>query len=74
MLELQSKGQCWRTRIVHVADGARLSRKAKRTALYRREGEADADGRIPAVVHRRNREPWLITMRLDDWIVKEGRT
>ena len=39
-----------------------------------RQAERDADGRIPAVVHRRNREPWLITMRLDDWIVKEGRT
>ena len=39
-----------------------------------RQAEADADGRIPAVVHRRNREPWLITMRLDDWIVREGRT
>lgn len=22
----------------------------------------------PAVFHRRNREPWLVTMRLDDWI------
>ena len=38
------------------------------------QAERDADGRIPAVVHRRNRAPWLITMRLDDWIVKEGRT
>lgn len=38
------------------------------------QAERDADGRIPAVVRRRNREPWLITMRLDDWIVKEGRT
>lgn len=24
------------------------------------------DGR-PAVFHRRNRQPWLVTMRLDDW-------
>lgn len=22
----------------------------------------------PALFHRRNREPWLVTMRLDDWI------
>ena len=29
---------------------------------------ADADGRIPAVAHRRSREPWLLTMRLDDWL------
>ena len=33
-----------------------------------RQAEADADGRIPAVVHRRNRAPWLITMHLEDWI------
>ncbi len=26
------------------------------------------DGELPAVFHRRNREPWLVTMRLDDWI------
>lgn len=32
------------------------------------QAERDADGRIPAVVHRRNREPWLITMHLEDWI------
>ena len=37
------------------------------------QAERDADGRIPAVVHRRNREPWLITMHLEDWI-REGRT
>ena len=32
------------------------------------QAERDADGRIPAVVHRRNREPWLITMHFEDWI------
>lgn len=26
------------------------------------------DGEIPAVFHRRNREEWLVTMRLDDWV------
>ena len=30
------------------------------------QAERDADGRIPAVVHRRNRAPWLITMHLED--------
>ena len=24
---------------------------------------------MPAVFHRRNREPWLITMRLSDWLI-----
>ena len=23
---------------------------------------------LPALFHRRNRQPWLVTMRLDDWI------
>lgn len=33
-----------------------------------RQAEADADGRVPAVIHRRNREPWLITLHLEDWL------
>jgi len=29
---------------------------------------------MPTVFHRRNREPWLVTMRLEDWIqVYTGR-
>jgi hypothetical protein len=23
---------------------------------------------LPALFHRRNRQPWLVTMRLDDWM------
>ena len=26
----------------------------------------------PAVFHRRNRQPWLVTMRFDDWIKLYG--
>lgn len=26
------------------------------------------EGEIPAVFHRKNREEWLVTMRLEDWI------
>lgn len=33
-----------------------------------RQAVRDASGRTPVVVHRRNREPWLVTLRLDDWI------
>lgn len=29
---------------------------------------ADASGRVPVVAHRRSREPWLVTMRFDDWL------
>ena len=25
-------------------------------------------GRIPVVMHRKNNEPWLVTMRFDEWI------
>lgn len=32
-----------------------------------RDSEKFKDG-LPALFHRRNREPWLVTMRLDDWI------
>ena len=33
-----------------------------------RDAERFRDG-APAVFHRRNRECWLVTMRLEDWIV-----
>lgn len=26
------------------------------------------EGELPAVFHRKNRSPWLVTMRLEDWI------
>lgn len=32
-----------------------------------RDSEKFQDGR-PAVFHRRNRQPWLVTMRLVDWM------
>ena len=28
----------------------------------------DCAGKQPAVIHRKNREPWLITIRFDDWL------
>ena len=34
-----------------------------------RQAEQDAgSGFIPVVIHRRSREPWYITMRLDDFL------
>jgi Holliday junction resolvase len=36
-----------------------------------RQAERDADRFLdgaPAVFHRRNREPWLVTMRFSDWL------
>lgn len=39
-----------------------------------RDSERMKDG-IPALFHRKNRKPWLVTMRLSDWIqlYKESR-
>lgn len=31
------------------------------------DAEKFKDG-LPTVFHRRNREPWLVTMRLEDWL------
>ena len=32
-----------------------------------RDAEKFGDG-MPALFHRRNRTPWLVTMRLEDWL------
>ena len=32
-----------------------------------RDAEKFHDG-LPALFHRRNRSPWLVTMRLEDWL------
>ena len=32
------------------------------------QAQRDAAGRIPCVIHRKNREQWLITMRLQDYL------
>ena len=37
-----------------------------------RDSERMKDG-IPAVFHRRNRKPWLVTMRMDDWLKLYGK-
>lgn len=37
-----------------------------------RDAEKFRDG-VPALFHRRNREPWLVTMRLDDWLEMYGK-
>ena len=40
------------------------------------QAERDAsDGEAPAVFHRKNREPWRVTMNLEDWLTmyKEWR-
>ena len=36
------------------------------------DSEFFKDG-APALFHRRNRSPWLVTMRLNDWLVLYGK-
>lgn len=38
-----------------------------------RDSERFHDG-APTLFHRRNRQPWLVTMRLDDWMNLYKRT
>lgn len=33
-----------------------------------KQARRDAAGRVPIVIHRRTREPWLVTMPLEDWL------
>lgn len=49
--------------------GARVERLNVPEAMHQaaRDSERFRDG-APAVFHRRSREPWLVTMRLADWI------
>lgn len=37
------------------------------------QARRDCGNRIPAVIHRRSREQWLITMNLSDWLVKNEK-
>ena len=32
------------------------------------------DGKVPTVFHRRNRQPWLVTLRLEDFMAMYGRS
>lgn len=36
-----------------------------------RDSDRMLDG-MPAMFHRRNRKPWLVTMRLEDWLKLYG--
>ena len=37
-----------------------------------KQAERDAAGRIPVVMHRRSRQPWLVTLHLADFLKKAG--
>lgn len=51
---------------VHI-ECKRVERLNLSEAMKQAVRDAGAEGG-PAVFHRKNREEWLVTMRLDDWI------
>lgn len=54
--------------------GAHVERLNVPEAMHQaaRDSERFRDG-APAVFHRRSREPWLVTMRLADWMALYSR-
>lgn len=51
------------------AEVKRVERLNVPEAMAQAERDAQWFGNgAPAVFHRRNRSPWLVTMKLDDWI------
>ncbi len=50
-------------------------KRAERLNLHAaiKQAETDANGKAtPVVIHRRNREPWYITMRLEHFLKGDG--
>lgn len=37
-------------------------------AMKQSIADAEGTGQTPAVFHKKNRQPWLVTMTFDDWI------
>lgn len=56
---------------VHI-ECKRVERLNVPTAMAQAVRDATRFGGIPAVFHRRNREPWLVTMNLTDWMLLYG--
>ena len=51
-------------------------KRAERFNAYEAMGQAERDANghaVPLVVHRRNRKPWLVIMKLSDWLQLIGR-
>lgn len=54
-------------------------KRVERLNIYeamQQAGRDSRDGEVPVVFHRKNREGWLVTMGLDDWLemYKQGMT
>lgn len=51
---------------IHI-ECKRVERLNLDMAMSQAIGDAK-EGKLPAVFHRKNNEPWLVTMRFEDWI------
>lgn len=51
---------------IHI-ECKRVQRLNLSDAMSQAIGDAK-DGKFPTVFHRKDREQWLVTMRMDDWI------
>lgn len=52
---------------IHV-ECKRVERLNVSKALQQAQRDSEKTGLTPAVFHRKNREPWMVTMALNDWI------
>ena len=52
---------------IHV-EVKRVERLNIHDAMDQSVRDSEKTGETPAVFHRKNNTPWLVTMRLDDWL------
>lgn len=65
--------------VIDALEGIHIEcKRNERLNIYEAMEQAQTDareGEKPAVFHRKNRKPWLVTMRLEDWLeLYEGAT
>lgn len=61
----QRKGRAAELELSHILQGHGYSVEPGRALAY---GDVPDLTGLPAVFHRRNREPWRVTMELPDWL------
>ena len=57
---------------VHI-ECKRVERLCLHDAMVQSRRDADGSGDVPVVMHRRNHEPWYVTMTLEDFVAMYQR-
>lgn len=52
---------------IHI-ECKRVERLNIEAAIEQAANDTGESGELPAVFHRKNRRPWLVTMRMADWL------